>query len=629
MNNDIGLQRLVEKAKSGAPLYITQLHEMFASMEDEECNRIVLEVERLECTSVQSWELKIPSLSRCLLEDEKRLLHEYLYAEIYNIISSLGGKSMTLYVDPENKEIMHFARQVQEVFCIPMQKKDRKGYGRAVNVLDRMLAAVYPDLPPFYFKIRPIQEYIAKNAPKSDREEQKRAADGSIFIACTKGLEKKSFCGIDIGGTNIKAVVVYDGIIIGYKEYNWFPASFKLPEQITSPILMLVELLQACLWVNVYIRDSQKKATLLEDLSTLLKREAGDDAIWKFLTRVRNEIAKDKVLFDGIGICFPDVCVHNKIVGGEVYKTRGIRNNSDIDYEKGFALLTDLDEYFIHFVKPDGSIKIINDGSMAAFTAAVEMSAMEIRRKEVAEHGIFAHTLGTELGTGWVTCDGTIPDIPLEVYNYIIDLGSWPERDFESDDVRSINNFNTGLPGTLQKYCSQSGVFRLAIKYFKEFRSDLLKEIVQNGFIVQKYNGHSLGWYVPTEPFDMRKPFLEFLMTLPDREDEETIKRIWKEIGEFLAVTALECERILKTGIPQRFLFGGMVISETCFRLMQEGFSKNTKEFSLIAASSDLAYTPLMKQLETDPKHAIAQYALAVGAVYFANAGLITPSEES
>ena len=94
--------------------------------------------------------------------------------------------------------------------------------------------------------------------------------------------------------------------------------------------------------------------------------------------------------------------------------------------------------------------------------------------------GVFAHTLGTELGTGWVTETGAIPDIPLEVYNFIIDLGCWPERAFEPDDLRSVNNFNTGLPGTLQKYCSQSGVFRLALKRFSSERPDLLRELEQS-----------------------------------------------------------------------------------------------------------------------------------------------------
>jgi hypothetical protein len=58
---------------------------------------------------------------------------------------------------------------------------------------------------------------------------------------------------------------------------------------------------------------------------------------------IKDEGFEENVYFDGIGLCFPDVVVKNKIVGGEVYKTRGIRNNPNIDYETDFTELTNLD----------------------------------------------------------------------------------------------------------------------------------------------------------------------------------------------------------------------------------------------------------------------------------------------
>ena len=138
---------------------------------------------------------------------------------------------------------------------------------------------------------------------------------------------------------------------------------------------------------------------------------------------------------------------------------------SEPAYEDEFRRLSALDEALRAFVKPDGVVGIVNDGPMAAFTAAVELGVVD---PAAIADGVFAHTLGTELGTGWVTEAGTIPDIPLEIYNCIIDLGSYPERQYAPDDVRSVNNFNTRLAGTLQKYTSQSGVFRLAAKYLPD-----------------------------------------------------------------------------------------------------------------------------------------------------------------
>ena len=80
--------------------------------------------------------------------------------------------------------------------------------------------------------------------------------------------------------------------------------------------------------------------------------------------------------FDAIGLCFPDVVIQNRIVGGETYKTRGMRNNPDLDYEAEFAKITYLSDYLKEYVTPDGVVMNTNDGPMAAFTAAVEQAAV-------------------------------------------------------------------------------------------------------------------------------------------------------------------------------------------------------------------------------------------------------------
>jgi hypothetical protein len=243
--------------------------------------------------------------------------------------------------------------------------------------------------------------------------------------------------------------------------------------------------------------------------------------------------------------------------------------------------------------------------------------------------GIFAHTLGTELGTGWVDGEGKIPEIPLEVYNSIIDLGSYIQKEYDPDDIRSINNFNTNLAGTLQKYASQSGAFRLAIKYFSEQRPDLIKEIEQKGFVKYKDSLSGKGIYIELEQRDMRKPFLEFLMGLPDREsdadindEEAAIRKLWMDIGEYMAVTWCETERLLNPEVKSRILFGRLVKNKTCFELMKKGAEKIKPGLSFKAADETMSYSPLMKQLEENEEYTVAQFAQAVGAVYYGNAAL-------
>ncbi len=605
------LHQMIADAAAGKTVYITRVHECFAALRPEESDRLVLVIDLLDSDGKKAWDLRIPRLDGCAPQ-ELAFVREYVFAETYNILSSIGAKAMTVFVDGDSGEARDLAGSLNEAFCVDRPRDQRKGYGRAINVLDRMMAAVRPGEPLFRFTVSGLSPAAAISSPP------KAGRDGlSAFRRCTVGLEGKAYCGIDVGGTDIKAVLVDDGRVIDYKEYDWFPAGFIRSRQLVDPILLIARLLRARLWLNRAPIAGKRRTDLLARIAIAMDKEAGDGTIARALDDLMAAGLDEELLFDGIGLCFPDVVVSNKIVGGEVYKTRGIRNNAAIDYESDFSELTGLDERLRAWVRPEGRVRIINDGPMASFTAAVEIAASGEADKVAM--GVFAHTLGTELGTGWVTRTGGIPDIPLEVYNFIVDLGSWPERAYESDDLRSVNNFNTGLPGTLQKYCSQSGVFRLALKYFPSERPDLFRELLDKGFVVERAVGGSKGWYVPTEPVDQRKPFLEHMMSLPDREKDETNRRIWREIGEALAVTLLETKRILEPGTDERFLFGRLVKNRTCFDLLVEGARNIKSDICLIVAGAGMANTPLMKQLDNHPDFTVAQFAQAIGAVYFAN----------
>jgi len=657
----MSMRAMIADAEAGRPVYISRVHAEFAALPEGERDRLVLAVRPLDEGGEKVWELALPRLGRCSA-DEKSFVYEYVDAEIYNILSSAGAREMIVYADSDSREAVALAESLNEAFCVAMPRAQRKGYGRAINVLDRMIAAIHPGEPPFRFRVEPLSrltaeaeaalaarraapaaEAAAAPAPRAPSAASSAGESLSAFRRCTAGLEGKAFCGVDIGGTDIKAVLVDDGEVVDFKEYDWFPANFVRSRQLVDPILLIVRLLQARLWLRRAPMAEARRATLLKALAHAMGKKAGDAAMAEALAALAAEGLDESLRFDGIGLCFPDVVVRDKIVGGEVYKTRGIRNNPGIDYETDFAELTELDARLAAWVTPEGAVRIINDGPMAAFAAAVEIAASP--EAEDVARGVFAHTLGTELGTGWVTAAGAIPDIPLEVYNFVIDLGSRPERAYEPDDLRSVNNFNTGLPGTLQKYCSQSGVFRLAMKYFPAERPDLFRELRDKGFIARRAPGAAAapgaanaaanagagaalassasaeGWYVPTEPVDQRKPFLEHMMKLPEREGDETNRKIWREIGEALAVTALETERILAPGTAERFLFGRLVKNRACYDLMAEGARRIMPGLVLTVAGTGMANTPLMQALERHPEFTVAQFGQAIGAVYFANAG--------
>lgn len=602
--------KFLTAAKMGEPVYISTVYDSLQQLEATKRNDLHLVLTLLENNEQRLFKLALPKLED-LDEESLNFTKSYLWAEIYNILSSLGGTNITAYIDLDNQRLKAIVEELNTVFDVSKRRDERRGYGRCINVIDRMLDTLAPNTPSFSFCLEDIDLL-----PSPMGVQAPQPKDARLFQEVTQHLENKIICGIDVGGTDIKVVAVKNGEIDCYKEYDWFPAKFTQSHQLIDPILMIVRLIRLKLSLDtVHICD--EKHLLKEHVEKALKRDATDAFILDTIERIDAFLDHIHIDIDAIGLCFPDVVVKNKVVGGEVYKTRGIRNNPDIEYEYDFKRLTDLNDRLKDQISKEGTVELCNDGPMASFTAAVELAALG--NLDTVKEGVFAHTLGTELGTGWVEGDGNIPDIPLEVYNYIIDLGSYDEKGYPSDDLRSINNFNTDLPGTLQKYCSQSGVFRLAMKYFPKERPDLYQELFDLGYVKVVTVDGTAQLIVPTEPVDMRKAFLEHMMALPEREKDDVNNRIWTEIGEFLAVTCMETDKILAPAATTRYLFGRLVKRPRCFELMVEGAKSILPDIKLEVADSSMAVTPLMKKLEADPDYTVAQFAQAIGAVYYAN----------
>jgi hypothetical protein len=613
-------KEFIKRAKAGDNVFITDVREAYNNLPKEKRQTISCVV-NLAAGGVRIFEINMP-LFDGPAGQEREFVETYVRAEIFNIISTLGGRNVTLYVDTANKDLLKLAESFNDTFGIDESRDQRKGFGRCVNVIDRMLGAICDrgndqGAPRFEFIVKDHAEMgnLSDGAIET-------AGDGGIFKKVAQKLDGKVICGMDIGGTDIKVALAVDGKLRSLKEYDWFPESFKQAQQLTGPICMLVRLVRAN--VSVDADDtigSEEKTALQEQLAKAMDKDASYQFIAKVVTEVENVLA-DKIMgIDAIGLSFPDVVVKDKIVGGETTKTRGLRSNSQVDYEEEFAKMIDLDEQLLELCKPGGVVKNTNDGPMAAFTAAVEIAAAG--SADQVRDGVFAHTLGTELGTGWVDGSGSIPEIPLECYNYIIDLGSFDGKEYPPDDVRSINNFNTGLTGTLQRYASQSGVFRLAVKYFSEQRNDLYQELLDMGFVVERQEGGREMLTVPTKPKDMRKAFLEHVMSLPERENDEVTREIFRQVGVFLAITWFETQRIARPASKARILFGRLVKNNYCFQLMLEGARSRKADLQMDVADGGMANTSLMKQLQADPHFTVAQFAQAVGAIYYGNMGLL------
>jgi len=594
---------LVDAAKGGRPVYISTVRERLEGLDAAASFRLTATVQGFDADD-RTYALVLPKFAP-LAADEWTMVVEYVLAELYNIISTVGGRGLALEADGDDGEGAELAAIFEREFGLTESRLDRPGYGRAVNVSERMDEAISPEGTPARGTFRVARREGAASVAS------RAGAGRSIAALCDlsrSDLDGTAICGIDIGGTDIKLCLAVDGQVASFLEYDWFPAAFTAIDQIINPILLLVRLLRLD---GARARGLGDADALAEVLKPAFARGASFGEI-EAAVRAGEALLTEPFALDAIGVCFPDVVVRDKIVGGEVYKTRGMRDHLGPAYEGEFRRLSSLNEELRAFVKPGGVVGIVNDGPMAAFTAAVELGAVD---PAAIADGVFAHTLGTELGSGWVTEDGEILDIPLEIYNCIIDLGSYPERAFAPDDVRSVNNFNTRLAGTLQKYTSQSGVFRLAAKYLPDEDPALFAALLDRGLL----DASPSGLFVPTEPKDMRKPLLEFLMAAAEAGGHPAVDRIFREIGEFTAVAWLESKWLLDPAVTQRILFGRLVKRRACFDLMVEGARSIAPDLRLEVADDEMANTDLMRQLRDSDRYTVAQFAQAIGAVHYAN----------
>jgi hypothetical protein len=598
------IDRWITIGERGEPVYLSDVREYFRVAED--ALPLELFLERGDGQSWMPFTINLPPI-KSLGSVYKNFVFRYLEATVYNIVSSYGGRSLRIVDGSRASELKDIVTELSERFGTAAERTARNGLGRSLNVAERMSDALFCSQGSRF-------EIALSTEPPRIHTRQGAARRGSYdlqqkLLEVPSTVEVGLVVGIDVGGSNVKIVAIRDGHIVGYKAHEWFPARFESSEEFVSCILGLAK------WGRARCSVAALADPALRDrLSTLLDSvDAGDtpiDRVFSAATVAEHTLGSRLRGLDAIGMCFPDVVVNDKIVGGEVYKTRGIRERQGDRYESEFKRITDIDKDLRTLCSEKGRVKIINDGAMAAFTAAVERA---IAGDESVGAGIFAHSLGTELGTGWINRDGRIPDIPLEIYNYVIDVGSDPATLYPPDDPRSTLNFNTGVPGTLQKYVSQSGVFRLALELFERDRPDLYEEIVVNGYITRGAE----GLRIPESPRDMRRPFLDFLMKLPSRDDDTVVAEVFRKVGEFLGRTYVETEEILKPGLSSRMVFGGLVRDAHCFELIREGARRIAPELKLVAADEDLAVTPLMRQLRDDGRYPVAQFALAVGAAHY------------
>ena len=577
------IQALLARARADSPLWLPDLRAAF--LHDPASKPMTLRL-TLHDGGQRDYPCAVP---RWEGEDERRFVTDYFHACVYNILAASSGRELRLFFDTADAELCALADSLDEAFQLHAAK--RHGYGKVINIAGRIARRC--GSPAFRFTRSDLRDY----APLPSAPAETPAPLDEKLRALCQSAAGLALCGVDVGGTDIKLALSDGERLLCTKEFDWNPEAYQTAEEITEPILLLTRLMRCCLAaergacpeaVRAALRAALDKASPLSAM-----REAVEAAEAYFGSEIR--------ALDGVGLSFPDIVIDDCILGGETPKTYGMRCNEALDYEAEFAKISGLKEKLLSLCRAGGRVHITNDGNMAAFTAAVEIAHSE--DAHMLRDGVVAHSLGTALGTGWLQADGTIPALPLEMYDMILDLGSFRSRAFAPDDLRSTRNENSGLPGA-RRYMGQAAAYRLAQK---------LDPSLLDGFT--EYAGELLC--IKTAPEDLRKPCLEHLMRKAEAGDPAACE-VFRSIGGNLAVVSREMEYLLHPAAQARYLFGRFIKRPAVFALLDEGFRAGAAWLRLIPSDEGLANTPLMRALADRPDVTVAQFGQAVGSIYFA-----------
>ena len=224
-------QKFLQQAHADLPVYLTDVYRDFQKTGTRPFH---LQLTLYDGTA-RSFPLQLPPAD---CTEEAAFLAEYIHALLYNLLSSLGARAVDLYFDPADQALQALVATLPEVFQLHTPRLQRTGYGKCLNVNDRILTALLPDAEGFSFRTHPLcDEPEAQSLPV--------CTGASVLSRLPARATHAMLLGIDVGGTDIKLCASVNGDLCVFKEFDWFPAAFTQADQLTEPIVFLTRLLRA------------------------------------------------------------------------------------------------------------------------------------------------------------------------------------------------------------------------------------------------------------------------------------------------------------------------------------------------------------------------------------------------
>lgn len=586
------------------PVFLSELQEKINGLEPEKKTGIRLLVWVNEKDEYRTLDFQLPVKE--LLEQEYGLYRNYLLAMMNNLLVSFGGAKLVIYHEKEDGLDALIQDAISE-FHAEAPRNDRTGYGVYLNYINRM--NTFLGLGRFSFEVHPLEEYPRLSPEKEYRiyipgDEQK---EKELLRRSARELTGTCICSLDVGGNSIKGAVVKDGKIAVLKEYCWYPTGCKVAEEMNDPMILMVRFLSAC--TGLLERDGD-----LEGARAALEKTVPYGELLKATEALEAEGIVTEGRFDSVVAGFPDIVVHNKIAGGESFKHQGLKNNPDTDYEIEFFRTSDLDEMLAPYAKADAPVVVLNDGNAASYITSVEQAFAE--ESILDENGLFANTIGTEMGTGFISRGGTIQHIPLEGFQHVIDLGNEEYKRYPASDIRSVNSTNTGIPGVVQKYISQMGLFRMAITWMYEHQDPMFEELQEKGLL--SFDRESDKMTAVLEPKDRRGELTRFLVSLLEQRHPAVVYA-YETMGKAMGILIDQDRLIFPEIAPVRLLSGGIIADNRACELLRKGLKEYNSGYEVIRLDEETMYSPLLKSMKPEERN----FNVAIGSAYIGNRFLI------
>ena len=98
------------------------------------------------------------SLPEWETEEQREFVAEYIRAFLYNLISTLGAIRIEIYLDSSDEGLRALAEGLRGDFQLDLDKTERSGYGKCLNVNERIVKALTGGKERFAIEIRDLGE---------------------------------------------------------------------------------------------------------------------------------------------------------------------------------------------------------------------------------------------------------------------------------------------------------------------------------------------------------------------------------------------------------------------------------------------------------------------------------------